>query len=77
MILHPYTKLTTPSMGFSGDSYNPLTGLEEEEAYLFYTDHAKMLESSIVDHPPMFYQVNCSTLEMSCQPWRRLLRDGS
>ena len=59
MILHPYTKLTTPSMGFSGDSYNPLTGLEEEEAYLFYTDHAKMLESSIVDHPPMFYQVNC------------------
>ena len=50
MILHPYTKLTTPSMGFSGDSYNPLTGLEEEEAYLFYTDHAKMLESSIVDH---------------------------
>ena len=49
MILHPYTKLTTPSMGFSGDSYNPLTGLEEEEAYLSYTDHAKMLESSIVD----------------------------
>lgn len=89
MILHPYTKPTSPSMGkgtywedrdvsadnlnhcrsivdgypsirdrifigttmgFSGDPYNPLTGLEEEEAYLFYTDHAKMLEASIVDH---------------------------
>lgn len=89
MILHPYTRLASPSMGkgtywedrdvsadnlnhcrsivdgypsirdrifigttlgFSGDSYDPLTGLEEEKAYLFYTDHAKMLEASIVDH---------------------------
>lgn len=89
MILHPYSRFTTPSLGkgtcwedrdvtadnlnhcrsivdgypsirdrifigstigFSGDSYNPLTGLDEEEAYIFYTDHVKMLEASIADH---------------------------
>lgn len=29
-------------MGFSGDPYDPQTGLEEEKAYLFYTDHEHM-----------------------------------
>ena len=89
MILHPYSKFTTPSMGkgtywedrdvsadnlnhcrsivdgypairdqifigttmgFTGDPYNPFSGLDEEEAYLYYTDHAKKLETSMIDH---------------------------
>lgn len=89
MILHPYSKFTTPAMGkgtywedrnvtednlnhcrsivdgypsirdqifigstlgFYGDPYKPQTGKEEQEAYLYYINHAKMLEKSIVDH---------------------------